>query len=226
MHDVPAQARQYCTVTVQHCDNCKTTSAVSFQFAGFCEVLKQIGLLLGSRPESLHSAAVPPMDTTAERAQEPRISGACRTISRLWSKILNAKERMITPRKLIKKLPTPYNPASCIPVSPVLMQEKPLLFSQLYPCKQQEQGLRMLLGRLLCSAGLQRWQFLCYLFADDHAAFRSRPSEYRSYLLGYGLGLTVWQVAVQCRLLAVVTLSRVDHHAFHQRRAGRITLGR
>ncbi len=63
--------------------------------------------LLESRPASLQRTAVPTMDTPAETAQEPRVSGACRTIRRRWSKILKAKDRMMTPRKLIRKSPAP-----------------------------------------------------------------------------------------------------------------------
>ncbi len=69
--------------------------------------------LLASRPASLQRTAVPSMDTPAETTQEPRISGACRTIRRRWSKILKAKDRMMTPRKLIRKSPAPYRPAPC-----------------------------------------------------------------------------------------------------------------
>lgn len=68
---------------------------------------------LESRPASLQRTAVPSIETPAETTQEPRISGACRTIRRRWSKILKAKDRMMTPRKLIKKSPAPYRPAPC-----------------------------------------------------------------------------------------------------------------
>ena len=65
----------------------------------------------GLSPASLQRTAVPTMDTAEETAQAPRISGACRTMSRRWSNILKAKERMMTPKKLIRKSPAPYSPA-------------------------------------------------------------------------------------------------------------------
>ena len=67
---------------------------------------------LGSRLASLQRAAVPAIDTAAETAQEPRISGACRTISRRWSNILAANGRMMTPQEAHEDLAGPTQPCS------------------------------------------------------------------------------------------------------------------
>ena len=77
----------------------------------------------GLRPKRRHIRAVESREKAAEKRTEPKISGACRFISRRCPKILKPNERMTTPSRLMSQSPAPQAPAACtVPATHVRAQ--------------------------------------------------------------------------------------------------------
>ena len=87
----------------------------------------------GAKPRLLAKAAVAKREKAEQMMVLPKISGACLTMSLRCPKILKPKERMTTPRKLMRMSPPPRGaPTPCTPNEVLISSAAQLRFQELH----------------------------------------------------------------------------------------------